>query len=65
LTYCLDTDSFNCQAISDYFLLYFDADSKKGAGMGVPGGGSGGHAAQDLIGALQNLTLQGIFRSTA
>lgn len=33
--------------------------------MGVPGGGSGGQAAQDPIGALQNLARQGIFRSTA
>jgi hypothetical protein len=33
--------------------------------MGVPGGGSGGQAAQDPIGALQNLARQGICRNSA
>lgn len=33
--------------------------------MGVPGGGSGGQAAQDPIGALQNLARQGIFKNSA
>ncbi|PNF30136.1 hypothetical protein B7P43_G01265 [Cryptotermes secundus] len=36
-----------------------EMNAKKGPGIGVPGGGTGGQAAQDPIGALQNLARQG------
>ncbi|GFG38157.1 hypothetical protein Cfor_04819, partial [Coptotermes formosanus] len=36
-----------------------EMNSKKGGGIGVPGSGTGGQAAQDPIGALQNLARQG------
>jgi hypothetical protein len=49
------------------YLIQFsspDADAKKGPGIGVPGGGAGGQAAQDPIGALQNLARQGTLRNS-
>jgi len=56
----------NLKLFRSRFCLCFDADSKKATGMvGIPGSGSGGQAAQDPIGALQNLARQGIFRSIA
>jgi hypothetical protein len=48
-----------------FYVIQFlspDTDAKKGPGIGVPGGGTGGQAAQDPIGALQNLARQGTLK---
>ena len=55
----------NFKSFSSFLFCCFGVDSKKGGGIGVPGGGPGSQAAQDPIGALQNLARQGMWKKNS
>jgi hypothetical protein len=55
----------NFKSVSSFLFCCFGVDSKKGGGIGVPGGGPGSQAAQDPIGALQNLARQGMWEKNS